>query len=84
MNEIVKLTLSEIQNNPPLINKKFLLINSLFYTDDAFNYLLSLIDNTDCVAFYTCGTGHADSTTKPGIDWIGAVFDVHDYVTGFY
>ena len=42
MNEIVKLTLSEIQNNPPLINKKFLLINSLFYTDDAFNYLLSL------------------------------------------
>ena len=53
MNEIVKLTLSEIQNNPPLINKKFLLINSLFYTDDAFNYLLSLIDNTDCVAFVT-------------------------------
>lgn len=51
--EIVKLTLSEIQNNPPLINKKFLLINSLFYTDEAFEYLLSLIDSTDCVAFIT-------------------------------
>lgn len=74
MSEIIKLTLEEIQNNPPVINKKFLLINSSFYTDEAFEYLLTLVDNTDSVVFipdkqeiYTHGTFYGGDIWKESL-----------------
>lgn len=48
---IVKVTKEELLANPPEIFKKFLLINSRMYTDEAFEYLLELVNKTDSVAF---------------------------------
>lgn len=48
---IVKVTKEELVANPPEIFKKFLLINSSMYTDEAFEYLLELVNKTDSVAF---------------------------------
>ena len=48
---IIKVTKEQLVANPPEIFKKFLLINSSMYTDEAFEYLLELVNNTDSVAF---------------------------------
>lgn len=51
LTEVRVMSLEELRNNPPLFDKKFLLINSSLYTDEAFEYLLELINETDCIAF---------------------------------
>ena len=49
--EIRKMTIDEVKQNPPALNRKFILINSSLYTDEAFEYVLELINETDSIAF---------------------------------
>lgn len=49
--ENIRITYEDLIANPPVINRKFLLVNSSFYTDEAFDYILSLINQTDAIAF---------------------------------
>jgi len=49
--EVRVMTIDELKANPPIIDKKFLLINSSLYTNEAFEYLLELINETDAIAF---------------------------------
>ena len=49
--EIRKMTIDEVKQNPPKLNRKFILINSSLYTDEAFEYILELINETDSIAF---------------------------------
>ena len=52
MSEIInKITFEELQENPPVIDRKFILIDSSLYTDEAYEYLLELINETDSIAF---------------------------------
>ena len=46
-----KITLEELQNMNVQIDKKYLLIDSSIYTDKAYEYLLSLVDQTESIAF---------------------------------
>lgn len=48
---IRKMTVDELRANPPKIDKKFILVNRSLYTDEAFEYLLELINETDAVVF---------------------------------
>ena len=48
---INKLTIEQLKENPPVIEKKFILIDSSLYTDEAYEYLLELINETDSIAF---------------------------------
>lgn len=45
------ITLEEIQSTVTKINKKIILVNSSKYTDDAFEYLLDIIDECETIAF---------------------------------
>jgi len=49
--QIHKMTVEEVKENPPKIDRKFVLINSSLYTDEAFEYILELINQTDSVLF---------------------------------
>lgn len=49
--EVRVMTIDELKSNPPIIDKKFVLINSSLYTDEAYEYLLELINETDSIAF---------------------------------
>lgn len=51
MEQIIKTTVDELKANPPQIIKKFILIDSSLYTDEAYEYLLELINETDSIAF---------------------------------
>lgn len=51
MDQIVKTTVDELKANPPKLIKKFILIDSSLYTDEAYEYLLELINETDSIAF---------------------------------
>ena len=52
MDELInKITVEELKENPPKIEKKFLLVESSLYTDEAYEYLLELINETDSIAF---------------------------------
>lgn len=51
MDQIVKTTIAEVKANPPQLIKKFILIDSSLYTDEAYEYLLELINETDAIAF---------------------------------
>lgn len=46
-----KITLEELQSMNVQIDKKYLLIDSSIYTDKAYEYLLSLVDQTESIAF---------------------------------
>ena len=49
--EIRKMTIDEVKQNPPAINRKFILINSSLYTNEAFEYILELVNETDSILF---------------------------------
>jgi len=52
MAEIIdKIGVDELKSNPPVIERKFILIDSSLYTDEAYEYLLDLINETDSIAF---------------------------------
>ena len=52
MAEIIdKIGIDELKSNPPVIERKFILIDSSLYTDEAYEYLLDLINETDSIAF---------------------------------
>ena len=51
MADFEKVTIKELKENNFSINKKFLLINHSLYTDEAYEYILGLINETDSVAF---------------------------------
>ena len=48
---INKVTIEELLENPPVIDRKFILIDSTLYTDEAYEHLLDLINETDSIAF---------------------------------
>lgn len=45
------ITLEELQEMQPKITKRIILVNSSKYTEEAFEYLLDLIDETEAIAF---------------------------------
>ena len=45
------ITLEELQEANPKINKRIVLVNSSKYTEEAFEYLLDLIDDCEAIAF---------------------------------
>jgi hypothetical protein len=49
--EIRKMTIDEVKQNPPALNRKFILINSSLYTNEAFEYILELVNETDSILF---------------------------------
>lgn len=49
--QVRKMTVDEVKANPPVIDKKFVLINHSLYTDEAFEYILELVNETDAVVF---------------------------------
>ena len=67
MSNTIKITYDQLVNNPPVIEQKFVLIDSSLYTDEAYEYLLSIINQSDSIAFirdkrkiYTHGTFYGD------------------------
>ena len=52
MDEIInRITVDQLKENPPVITKKFLLVDSSLYTNEAYEYLLEIINETDSIAF---------------------------------
>ena len=73
-----KITLEELQNMDIQIDKKYLLIDSSIYTDKAYEYLLSLVDKTESIAFiydkrliYTQGKYFGSDIWKESLMYFG-------------
>lgn len=53
MSDIRKITIDEVKESNLFINKRLVLIDSSLYTDDAFEYVRTLIDKNEAIAFIT-------------------------------
>ena len=51
MSDIRKITIDEVKESNLFINKRLVLIDSSLYTDDAFEYVRTLIDKNEAIAF---------------------------------